>query len=331
MPLPSRRYALCTALALVAASLLSAAEGIQPFQADLGAKVEQIRADLVRQHKTYQVGVNPAMEYSLDQLCGLRPELRQADSGAHARGGYKNHETRQLAPQDLPASYLGWASNIRNQGQCGSCWAFSTTGNLESAVLRKHGYPRIQLNADGSLVPSGELTVLSTQQVLSCNPFGYGCGGGYFSWDMFEPANADLGQGYYPGAIPARDFLYVGQRVACSFSASTSYTPVGGWGYVGDAQSIPAVQDLKSAIYLHGSVSACVFADSNFQAYTGGVFSSSDNSSSCNHAIQLVGWDDAQGAFLLKNSWGPGWGVNGFMWIAYDANSVGYSAAWVEN
>jgi cathepsin L len=97
---------------------------------------------------------------------------------------------------------------------------------------------------------------------------------------------------------------------------------------VGSSQGIPAVTAIKNAIFKYGGVSACVYADDYFEAYTGGVFSNTDSGSQCNHAILLVGWDDARGAWLLKNSWSPSWGVDGFMWISYGANSVGYSAAW---
>ncbi|MCK4764796.1 MAG: hypothetical protein KAW12_21540, partial [Candidatus Aminicenantes bacterium] len=48
-----------------------------------------------------------------------------------------------------------------------------------------------------------------------------------------------------------------------------------------------------------------------------------------NHAIILCGWDDALGAWLLKNSWGTGWGDNGFMWIQYNCNVVGYGANYI--
>ena len=129
--------------------------------------------------------------------------------------------------------------------------------------------------------------------------------------------------------MPATAFPYVAQAVACDIPSSTTYTPVASWGYVGSSEGIPSVAAIKAAIYKHGGVSACVYADNYFQGYTGGVFSNTDNWDSCNHAILLVGWDDAKGAWLLKNSWGPAWGVDGFMWISYTANSVGYAAAWV--
>jgi len=144
---------------------------------------------------------------------------------------------------------------------------------------------------------------------------------------MLAPANAGS-QGYYPGAVPAASFPYVASAVACAVPAKVSYTPVARWGYVGSSQGIPPAAAIKNAIYKYGGVSACVYADNYFEAYAGGVFSNTDGSSPCNHAILLVGWDDARGAWLLKNSWSPSWGVDGFMWIQYGANSVGCAAAW---
>jgi cathepsin L len=121
----------------------------------------------------------------------------------------------------------------------------------------------------------------------------------------------------------------VAQAVACSVPARATYTPVLKWGYVGSSQGTPSVTAIKTAIYKYGGVSACVYADQYFQGYTGGVFTSTDRWSQCNHAILLVGWDDTKGAWLLKNSWSPSWGIDGFMWIKYSANSVGYAAVWV--
>ncbi|BDU76982.1 C1 family peptidase [Mesoterricola sediminis] len=320
---------LLSALMASLAALPAAAQGagVQGFDAQLVAEVQDLRATLRQEARPFQVGVNPALEYDLAQLCGTRADLRPADYQAHAQGGYLNDEVLP-AMVDLPTAYLGWASPARSQGGCGSCWAFATAATIESAVLRTAGAPQLR-EEGGRIVLSGDIAELSTQQVLSCNPWGYGCNGGWFAFDMFVPANQAKGSGYYPGIIPARDFPYVTRRSACTFEARTSYTPVSRWGYVGSGNTSP-VDAIKAAIYAHGSVAACVYADRAFQAYTGGVFTST-GSAPINHAIQLVGWDDAKGAWLLKNSWGPNWGINGFMWIQYGANNVGTYAAWADN
>ena len=320
---------LALAFALGATALLPAAPGVQTFDGRLSTRVQRLREELKRQGKTYQVGVNPAMQYPLDQLCGLRPDLRPAEDLAHAEGGILNPERTRVFNEPLPGSFVGWFSAVQDQGQCASCWAFSTIGNLEAAALKKSGAAPGQVNADGSITVSTGLPALSEQQVLSCNPDGYGCDGGWYEFDMLNPANTAKGTGYYPGAVPAADFTYVAQRVACSFGATPAYTPVSQWGYVGDGTGIPSVFAIKAAIYTWGSLSAGVFADEYFQAYTGGVFSGSDNKSAPNHAILLVGWDDAKVAWLLKNSWSANWGINGFMWIQYGVNAVGTSPAWV--
>ena len=316
------------ALSLGLGTVLLAAPGAKQFDPQLTTQVERMRAELQAKGQGYEVDVNPAMQYSLEQLCGLKPELRPFDYQAHAEGGYLNNETEDLAAVVLPSKYIGWFSTVKDQGQCGSCWAFATIGNLEGAALRKHGAPRGRVNADGSIATSGDLTILSEQQLLSCNPEGYSCNGGWYAFDMLMPANVTQGSGYYKGAIPANAFPYVAQQVACSFATNTSYTPVSQWGYVGSGNGIPSVAAIKAAIYKWGCVTAGVYADSYFQAYRRGVFTGSDNSSQPDHAILLVGWDDSKGAWLLKNSWSSQWGINGFMWIKYGVNSVGTSPAW---
>lgn len=314
---------------LLAAAPLLTAGSPTGYAPELTATVARLGSEVLAKGLSFNVGLNPAMQYDLKQLCGTRLELRPADYQAHAEGGYLNFE--QPEPEGsvvYPKTYVGWFSSVKDQGQCGSCWDFSTIATLEAAALKKHGASQGKVNANGSITASGDITILSEQQVLSCNPFGYSCNGGYYAFDMLMPQNAGQ-SGYYPGAIPARAFPYVAQQNACSFSTPSGYTPVSQWGYVGSGNGIPSVYAIKAAIYKWGNVSACVAADSYFQAYTGGVFASTDNASPCDHAVMLVGWDDARSAWLLKNSWGPGWGVDGFMWIAYGANSVGYAAAWV--
>jgi cathepsin L len=96
------------------------------------------------------------------------------------------------------------------------------------------------------------------------------------------------------------------------------------------------VDKIKQAIQTYGPVAAAVYVGSYFQSYTGGVFDKNESSnggfcgcsapSQVNHAIVLIGWDDSKQAWLLRNSWGPGWGESGYMWIKYGASQVGYAA-----
>ena len=324
--LPSR-FPFAVACIALASFAMAQTPGPRGYRPDVLQSVDQLRADLQAKGLAYQVGANPAMEYSLEHLCGLNPALMPAEYAAHEPGGYLNQELPATLAA-LPRSYVGYFSKVKNQGQCGSCWAFSTIGSMEGAYLKRTGASQGTVNADGSITVSGNSPDLSEQQLVSCNPWGWSCGGGYFAFDMLMPAKVGP-TGYYPGAAWAAAFPYVADNVACAIGSEPHFVPARSWGYVAGANSIPTVAAIKSAIYTYGGVSAGVMADGYFQGYKGGVFSNSEKFESINHAILLVGWDDAKGAWLLKNSWGPSWGVNGFMWIKYNTCNVGQGACWV--
>jgi hypothetical protein len=310
-------------LALATAPTLSAA--VRQFDPQLYQDVARMRQAIQAQGWSFQVDVNPAMEHSLDQLCGFNPALRPASALAHEPGGYANLDWPDTT--SLPSAYLGVFSSVKDQGQCGSCWAFSTIGTVEGAYLKANGAPNGYVDGWGQIHVSAASPALSEQQVVSCNPWGYSCNGGYFAFDMLEPQNAGPA-GYYPGAVPASSYPYVAQATSCAMPRQAAYVGISRWGYVGTSQGVPATAAIKAAIYKYGGVSACVYVDNYFQAYRGGVFTATNSRNDCNHAILLVGWDDAKGAWLLKNSWTASWGIDGFMWIKYGANSVGYAAAW---
>ena len=92
----------------------------------------------------------------------------------------------------------------------------------------------------------------------------------------------------------------------------------------------PSVRQIKEAICKYGPVYSSVYADRFFMGYSEGVFDvMAESERLTNHAIVLVGWDDAKGAWLLRNSWSDKWGENGYMWIKYGAANVGNSAWWI--
>jgi C1A family cysteine protease len=208
-----------------------------------------------------------------------------------------------LTTYDLRAH--GLMTPVRNQGNCGSCWDFGAMGAYESAYLKRNG---VQIDT-------------SEQYVLSCAGAG-SCNGGYytpvFKW-MLTHGVAD----------EAAD-RYQAQDTTCTANVKKLLAPYKAdlWGYVNSAQRIPTVTQIKQAICSHGGVVAAVYVSDAWAAYTAGVFNEKNNSTP-NHAIVLAGWDNAKGAWLLKNSWGTNWGQAGYMWIAYGSNRVGEGAAWV--
>lgn len=255
-------------------------------------QLEELQAEIEANGYTFTVAPNPAIQYDLDQLCGFNPNLYQEDM-------YAIQAVDLSTTEALPTSYTGYYTPIKNQGACGSCWAFSIAAQFETAILKKDG-----------------VTVdLSEQYLVSCNPYNWGCNGGLWANDMFVN----------PGAMMESCFPYVASDVPC-VSCPYPYKAQG-WAFVEAQNVVPSTEAIKQAIYTYGGVSAAVYVSSAFQWYDSGVFNDCKKRARwTNHAIQLVGWDDAKGAWLLKNSWGTNWGENGFMWIAYGCDLVGYGA-----
>ena len=310
--------------------------GQQPSQKDKGVspelqvKLDKMRAEIEANGWTFTVGPNDAMQYRLEDLCGFRSELAPLSFRDHYAGGSANPMRQLPVAQSLPASYVGWSSTVKNQASCGSCWAFGTMSELEAAYLKESGAPQAYVNGSGAIIVSGSAPNLAEQQLVSCNPWGWGCGGGNVAFDMMVPSycTPTCPSGYYQGAMPETCFPYTATDASCSYCGTPTWTPVSSWGYIIDDSTIPTVDQIKNAIYTYGSVSTYVYADSLFQAYTGGVFNDTNVYTYTNHVIALCGWDDSKGAWLLKNSWNTGWGIGGFMWITYSSCRVGEGAAW---
>jgi C1A family cysteine protease len=259
--------------------------------------IAAIRQEITNQNYTFTVAENPATQRPLSQLCGYIPSLA-------AKSANSLSSKPMMAGANLP-SYWDWRQHngvtpVKDQGNCGSCWAFSTVGTMEAMIL----------------IASGTTTDLSEQQLVSCDTEYYGCDGGNWAFDMEIS----------PGAVLESCFPYQAADVPCQTDCPYVYQ-LTSWGYVGNSSSVPSVDAIKNAIYTYGPISVAVAVDGYFQAYTGGVFD--DNTAyDINHAVVLVGWDDTNGCWIMKNSWGTGWGESGYMRIAYGCDQIGYSAAY---
>ncbi|MCK4765559.1 MAG: hypothetical protein KAW12_25380 [Candidatus Aminicenantes bacterium] len=270
-------------------------------RAELQAKIDGLRAQGQAEGWTFTVGINPAMQYAIPQLCNFRPDLRP--------GAYKDDRIAMVqkggkwvptpTPEPTPTgddSYTGYWTAVRNQGSCGSCWAFSTIAMFES-----------------NLKKNGITTDLSEQWLVSCNTDGWGCNGGWF-------ANPYM---LSPGAVLESCYPYTATDSSCVSGCPYVYQASAS-GDTGDG-----ISDIKAGIQAYGATSVAVYVNNAFQAYTGGVFNGCETKS-CNHAVLLCGYDDALGAWLMKNSWGTGWGENGFMWIQYGCSNIGYGSNYLE-
>jgi C1A family cysteine protease len=259
-------------------------------------KIKEMNDELKRDGYTFEVGINSVAKRDFAKLCGTRP----------------NHENylKAMASEGLPASKITLPSKfdwrdyngltpVRDQGNCGSCWAFATVGPLEANIKIKD-----QQTVD-----------LSEQYLVSCNSNGWGCNGGFWPHSML-----------LKGMAVEKDFPYRAADVACR-SVSTSYK-IDKWGYVGYQNSIPSTSAIKTAIYQYGPVTVAVCADRYFDAYKSGVFNRSA-SGQTNHAVVLVGWDDSQNCWIMRNSWGKSWGESGYMRIAYGTSKIGEDAAYI--
>lgn len=271
----------------------------------LEKSLEEMRAVIKKEGHEFTVDINPAMQYEISELCTLNPQMVGEDDYLHEDGFYMDIQKDGVSRVEaLPSYYMGYYTPPRNQGSCGSCWAFGIVGALESAVKKVYGG-----NYD-----------FSEEYLLDCNSYGYSCNGGYFS--------AHNNHKYPYAARWESCYPYSGVKGTCYSSYCSAVIRISSWYYVGGSSSVPSTSSIKSAIQSKGAVAAAVYVDSYFQAYSGNTFTRNAYGTP-NHAIMLVGWDDSRGAWRLKNSWGTSWGDGGYMWISYGSQQVGYGANYV--
>jgi len=207
------------------------------------------------------------------------------------------------APDTIDWRKKNAVTRVKNQASCGSCWAFSATGVLESATAIK----------------TGKLVELSEQNLVDCSgEFGnMGCGGGMPSWALSYVK-------YNKGQDTEESYPYTGYDGSCQFSSSS----VGAT--VLDVVNITQGDEtgLKTALGTVGPVSVCFDVSNDLANYHSGVYSSDECSSDpmqVNHAVLAVGYDTTASTpyLIVKNSWGEDFGINGYFWIEYGKNMCG--------
>jgi cathepsin F len=205
-------------------------------------------------------------------------------------------------PQTLDWRNQNMVTPVKNQEQCGSCWAFSVTENIESMYCMKN-----QLDC-ATFAP------LSPQEIVDCDTTDAGCDGG-------DPPTAYQFVMSEGGLEDDSDYPYTGQDGTCNFQANLVKVTITNWQY---ATQNSDEQTMQNNLVSWGPLSICVDAEP-WQDYTGGVLMASDCSNQLDHCVQLVGYDMTQATpfWIVRNSWGTDWGENGYIRLQYGQDTCG--------
>lgn len=227
--------------------------------------------------------------------------------------GYLGH-TKDLAPleyvaiefptDDLPTEYDSRESfehpEIRNQGACGSCWAFASVRSLEISM---------------SHLKKDKLD-LSEQDMVSCETSAYKCSGGFM-----ESANFLL-----TGITDEAHWPYAASNLKCK--GTPKYAKAKEVKLLGSAGKSPTVDEIKGAIYYHGSSFVTVAAGSGWGGGSGELPQSACRAKSTNHMVTLVGWT-VDNKWIMANSWGKDWGNNGYSLVPFGCAKIGEEAGYI--
>jgi len=226
------------------------------------------------------------------------------------RLGMKGYVSKQIegvpvaaeAPQ-APSSF-DWRKNggitaVKDQGQCGSCWAFSCTETIESVYMTKAGKKNQE--------------PLAPQQIVDCDHNGaYGCNGG----DLPTCYNYVIGAG---GLETNKDYPYHARDGTCKAQKGLEQDPIKGFQYVVPSGSR---NENQIANYVAANSPVAILVDANsWSFYRGGVLTAAECGNSIDHAVQIVGYDTTQGYWIVRNSWGADWGEQGFIRLQFGKNT----------
>jgi len=254
---------------------------------------------------THTVGLNQFSDMTSEEMAakmnGYKP--------THSKKNVRELKGVQIA-ESIDWVGQGAVTAVKNQGQCGSCWSFSATGSIEGAVYLK----------------TGNLTSLSEQQLMDCShPEGDdSCEGGMMdSAFQFVLDNK--------GICAEEDYPYKAIDEKCKKSCSIVSTITDFADVASNPKNITDETALMAAVQL-GPVSIAIQADQPiFQMYKDGVVSSPScggkTADDLDHGVLLVGYDydNSTGLdyWLVKNSWGPAWGLKGYVKLARGLNECG--------
>lgn len=261
-------------------------------------KVVMHNAEAAQGKHTYTLKMNVYGDMSHEEFLSKMVGVKQSKKASSASSFMTPANFK--APTSVDWRKQGYVTPVKDQGQCGSCWAFSAIASLEGQHFKK----------------TGKLVSLSEQNLVDCSgKFGnQGCNGGLMD-QAFDYIKANKGidtEASYP-------YKAVDQK--CKFKAADVGATVTGYTDVtsGDESA------LTDAIASVGPISVAIDAShDSFQLYSSGIYNEPDCSSSeLDHGVTAVGYDtSADGDFyIVKNSWAASWGMDGYIQMSRNKNN----------
>ncbi|KAL4198115.1 hypothetical protein AMTRI_Chr03g44270 [Amborella trichopoda] len=240
-----------------------------------------------RKNKSYWLGLNEFADMSHEEFkekyLGVKPIFPRRNGGENFR--YRDVEN---IPKSVDWRKKGAVTAVKNQGQCGSCWAFSTVAAVEGI----------------NKIVAGNLTSLSEQELIDCDTVNQGCNGGLMDYAFsYIMSNG--------GIHTENDYPYLMTESECQEKkGELKVVTINGY------EDVP-VNDEASLLkaLAHQPVSIAIQASGvDFQFYSGGVFTGSCDTD-LDHGVAAVGYGSTKGLdyIIVKNSWGPNWGEKGYI------------------
>lgn len=268
------------------------------FEANVAKVVKHnIEADMGL-HK-YRLGVNAFADQT-------NTEFRSRRNGFGVAVRQQNghvadfHDYRKALPATVDWRSKGYVTPVKNQEQCGSCWAFAAVASLEGQHFKK----------------TGKLVSLSEQQLVDCSGStgNMGCEGGL-------PDNAYLYIKQNGGIDTEASYPYTAQDGTCHFKKANVGATVAGYTDIQQGSE----SALQKAVASVGPISVGIDASNeSFQLYSGGVYDEqSCSTTQLDHGVTIVGYgsENGQDYWLVKNSWGAQWGEEGYIKMSRNANN----------
>ncbi|KAI9204716.1 uncharacterized protein BJ171DRAFT_599118 [Polychytrium aggregatum] len=228
--------------------------------------------------------------------------IRQQVFGSSISAGDAKTQGEAVLAALLPSSWdsrtQGWVSSIKDQGQCGSCVAFSSATTVESTFLSQQ-----RLNLD---VSEADIFFCLGSGQARCN----------YGWYPSSAASTISSRG-----VAMESCFPYGAGNGMDQTCKSGCARTGG---ISQA-SFGSVDQIKQHIMTYGAVFTgfTVYSDFNNCCKNNAVYRQTSSQQLGGHAVSIVGWDDAKQAWLCKNSWTASWGTNGFFWIGYGQAGIG--------